>query len=45
MTSQRGVFGNAGKLDSMLCVAYGNQGNVYSGAANGQVCGVAYCLK
>jgi len=37
MTSQRGVFGNAGKLDSMLCVAYGNQGNVYSGAANGQV--------
>ncbi|XP_078490103.1 echinoderm microtubule-associated protein-like 6 [Ciona intestinalis] len=36
-TSHRGVFGNIGKLDTMLCLAYGKGGKVYTGAANGQV--------
>nr|CAB3242507.1 echinoderm microtubule-associated protein-like 6 [Phallusia mammillata] len=36
-TAHRGVFGKTGKLDTMLCVAYGKQDRVFSGAANGQV--------
>uniref|UniRef100_H2YU30 Anaphase-promoting complex subunit 4 WD40 domain-containing protein n=1 Tax=Ciona savignyi TaxID=51511 RepID=H2YU30_CIOSA len=36
-TSHRGIFGQVGKLDTMLCLAFGKSGNVYTGAANGQV--------
>lgn len=37
-TSKRGVFGKAGKLGTMLCVAYGSgDGLCYSGGADGLV--------
>ena len=37
LTSKRGTFGAEGKLDTMLCVAFGNDGTAYSGGANGLV--------
>ncbi|XP_035687635.1 echinoderm microtubule-associated protein-like 6 isoform X3 [Branchiostoma floridae] len=37
-TSKRGTFGNIGKLDTMMCVAYGKtEDSVFSGGANGMV--------
>ncbi|CAK8677759.1 unnamed protein product [Clavelina lepadiformis] len=36
-TAHRGTFGDVGKLDTMLCVAYDKSGNAYSGSANGQI--------
>lgn len=36
-TAKRGVFGKAGKLDTMLSIEFGANGEVYTGAQNGQV--------
>eukprot|EP00051_Salpingoeca_urceolata_P007134 m.94665 g.94665 ORF g.94665 m.94665 type:complete len:1961 (-) comp15130_c0_seq1:316-6198(-) len=36
-TAKRGTFGNKGALDTMLSLAFDNQGNACSGAANGQI--------
>jgi hypothetical protein len=37
-TSKRGVFGKVGKLDTMLCVEFGANGEVYTGSQGGLVC-------
>ena len=37
LTSKRGTFGAQGKLDTMLCVAFGKDGSAFSGGANGLV--------
>lgn len=37
-TSKRGTFGQAGKLDTMLCITYGKTADTcFSGGANGQI--------
>jgi microtubule-associated protein-like 6 len=36
-TAKRGVFGKAGKLDTMLSIEFGANGEVYTGAQNGKV--------
>ncbi|RDD40098.1 Echinoderm microtubule-associated protein-like 6 [Trichoplax sp. H2] len=37
-TSKRGTFGQAGKLDTMLCLTYGKTADTcYSGCANGRI--------
>lgn len=36
-TSKRGIFGKAGKLDTMLSLAFGQEGISFSGATNGMV--------
>lgn len=36
-TSKRGVFGSAGKLDTMLSIAFRKGGNAVTGASNGMV--------
>ena len=37
-TSKRGTFGNVGKQDSMMCVAFGKSGDIcYTGGQNGNV--------
>ena len=35
-TSKRGIFGKKGKSDSMLCIAFTEDGDTLSGACNGQ---------
>ncbi|XP_043551898.1 echinoderm microtubule-associated protein-like 6 isoform X1 [Chiloscyllium plagiosum] len=38
LTSKRGIFGNMGKLETMMCVSYGQMEDMmFSGAANGDV--------
>uniref|UniRef100_UPI00398E636F echinoderm microtubule-associated protein-like 6 isoform X3 n=1 Tax=Pristiophorus japonicus TaxID=55135 RepID=UPI00398E636F len=38
LTSKRGIFGNMGKLETMMCVSYGRMEDmIFSGAANGDV--------
>ena len=37
-TSNRGTFGNVGKLDTMTCISFGkNQDICYTGGANGHI--------
>ena len=37
-TSNRGTFGNVGKLDTMMCVSYGKTGDVcFTGGGNGSI--------
>jgi len=35
--AKRGVFGKAGKLDTMLSIEFGSRGEIYTGAQNGKV--------
>ncbi|GCB64382.1 hypothetical protein scyTo_0011737, partial [Scyliorhinus torazame] len=38
LTSKRGIFGNMGRLETMMCVSYGQMEDMmFSGAANGDV--------
>jgi hypothetical protein len=37
LTSKRGVFGERGKLDSMLCMAFARDGTALTGGANGLI--------
>lgn len=36
-TSKRGIFGKVAPLDTMLCIAFGKGGEVYTGATKGLV--------
>ena len=35
--SKRGVFGSAGKMDTMLCCGFNKGGDAYTGSAGGSL--------